>query len=70
MSRYKTQIRSRIAYHWMRLRGRYDYARPSWYYPTDGWITDPKEIENAMRLDDAFEIKAAPTDAPRQGESR
>jgi hypothetical protein len=57
MSRYKTQIFARLAWYWMRLCGRYDYPAPAWYYPTDGWITDPKEIENAFRLDDAFTVE-------------
>lgn len=32
------------------------HPKRAWYWPTDGWITDPKEIENALRLDDAFRV--------------
>jgi len=47
--KYKTQIRSRIHWYLMRLKGRNDYPKPSWFYPRDGWITDPKEVERIMR---------------------
>lgn len=57
MSKYKLQIHSRLQWYLMRLRGRYDYPKPMWFYPTDGWITDPTEIINAIRLDDEMGVE-------------
>lgn len=58
MSKYKTQIKARLAWYLMRLKGRYDYPKPCWYSPTNGWITDPKEIIKEIRLDDELGIKS------------
>lgn len=34
--------------------------KPALFYPTDNWITDPKEIINAIRLDDELGIEPKP----------
>jgi len=47
------QILSRIKWHIMKP----DTPKPMLFPPKDGWITDPKEIENAIRLDDHMGIK-------------
>lgn len=49
--KYRTQIKSRLKWYFNKK----DTPKPSWFYPTDGWITDPKEVERIMR-ERGFEI--------------
>lgn len=32
------------------------HPKRSFWVPTDGWVSDPKEIENAIRMDDVMSI--------------
>ncbi len=52
-----SQIISRIKWH-LRIAGTHKLPKPMWFPPKDGWITDPKEIENAIRLDEDMGIKS------------
>lgn len=41
----KTQIRARLL--WYAKRS--DTPKPAWFYRTNNWVTDPKEVERIMR---------------------
>lgn len=45
------------------------HPRRSFYHFTDGWITDPKQIIRAIRLDDELGIKSTPTKNIQGGKS-
>lgn len=57
---YQTAFLMRLRWYFVRRGGRNDYPQPVLIGHgmgcCDYWITDPKEIENALRLDDDFKV--------------
>jgi len=53
IGKHETQIIKRLKYH-LHIGEWHKLPKCCWYFPREGWICDPKEIECAMRLDDAF----------------
>jgi hypothetical protein len=43
------------------------HPKQCWWFPTDGWITNPTEIIKAIRLDDELGIAPNPKPITKKG---
>lgn len=62
IGKYRTNIIGRIKWYF----GSKTTPPPAWFYPTDGWIEDPEEIERAIRLDDRMGLANEPTEKEKR----